>query len=69
MAGHVAARMTSLLPPPYGTGTRRNDEKRKYILRHLSGLEYRTLACGTRTEAVQCELELVANKDNYRFKT
>jgi hypothetical protein len=69
MAGHVAARMTSLLPPPYGTGTRRNDKKRKYILRNLADLEYRTLACATRTEAVQCELELMTNKDRYKFKT
>ena len=33
-AGNVAARMSSLLPAPLGTGTRRNSRKRDYVLEH-----------------------------------
>ena len=31
---HVAERMASLLPPPYGCGTRNNQAKRKYVFEH-----------------------------------
>lgn len=34
-AGHVAYRMTSLLPDPLGCGTRGNEGKRKYVCEHL----------------------------------
>src|SRR5690349_8984928 len=53
--GHVASRMTSLLPNPDGTGVRRNDGKRKYVCSHLSDIEYRTLPCITREDATECE--------------
>jgi hypothetical protein len=69
MGGHVAARMTSLLPPPLGNGTRNNDGKRKYIEQHLSEIEYRTLACRSRQEAAEQERSLRANRSKYRFQT
>jgi hypothetical protein len=69
MSDHVAARMTSLLPKPYGTGTRNNLQKREYILAHLGELEYRTLACPTRRQAQECERKLKESKSKYEFQT
>jgi len=66
---HVAERMTSLLPVPFGCGTRDNQQKRKYVLDHLGIIEYRTLACATPEEADEHERELKANRDIYLFKT
>src|SRR4051794_16385067 len=42
---NCAARMTSLLPKPLGTGTRNNTAKRDYVLSHLKDLEYRCFPC------------------------
>lgn len=69
MAGHVAARMTSLLPKPLGTGTRNNKDKRSYLDKNLNDIEYRTLPCASRAEATEAERRLAANKKSYRFKT
>lgn len=55
---NAAARMTSLLPPPLGQGTRDNEDKRDYILKHLPSLEYRTRTFTTKAEAQRCEREL-----------
>jgi hypothetical protein len=55
IGGHCAARMNSLLPCPHGCGGRNNSRKRRYILRHLKDIEYRTLACRTRAEAARVE--------------
>ena len=41
---NVAYRMTSLLPLPYGAGTRKNMEKRRYVSAHINHIVYRTLA-------------------------
>jgi hypothetical protein len=49
--GHVAYRMTSLLPKGWGCGTRDNQKKRDYVLNQLDKIEYRTLACDTLREA------------------
>jgi hypothetical protein len=38
----VAYRMSSLLPEPWGIGTRKNLEKRNYVGKHLREIEYRT---------------------------
>jgi hypothetical protein len=57
-AGHVAYRMTSLLPKPCGTGHRSNAAKRAYVLEHLEDIEYRTAAFATSKEARVCEREL-----------
>jgi len=69
MSGQVALRMTSLLPRPYGRGTRNNQQKRKYVLTHIGKIEYRTLACPTRQQAQECERQLKGNKSGYEFET
>ena len=69
MAGHVASRMTSLLPEPQGKGTRNNSEKRDYVFKHLAEIEYQTLACPTRDDAKAAEREIAINRDAYLFKT
>lgn len=56
--GNVALRMSSLLPPPLGSGTRNNAKLRDYLLQNLHRIEYRTLACATREEATTREYEL-----------
>lgn len=56
--GHVAQRMTSLLPAPIGHGTRNNRALREYVLRNLNHLEYRTTACATKADAVALEKRL-----------
>jgi hypothetical protein len=69
MGEFVALRMTSLLPKPFGRGTRNNTAKRAYVLEHITNLEYRTCACPTRQDAAVCEGELKANKAEYFFRT
>jgi hypothetical protein len=66
---HVAERMTSLLPAPFGCGTRNNRDKRKYVFDHLGSIEYRTLACATPAEADACERQLKDNRAAYIFQT
>jgi hypothetical protein len=65
----VALRMTSLLPAPFGAGTRNNQNKRQYVLEHIENIEYRTLACSTAEEAKQRELRLKENRTAYKFPT
>lgn len=69
VGGHVAQRLTSLLPTPYGCGTRNNNGKREYVFLHLENIEYRTLACLTYEEAKVSEKKLRVNKDKYLFST
>lgn len=69
IGGRCAHRMTSLLPAPFGCGTRNNEDKRKYLLRHLLDIEYRTHPCQTRAQAADIERRLKADNPNYRFKT
>jgi hypothetical protein len=69
MGGHVALRMTSLLPTPLGRGTRNNKFKREYIEKHLPQIEYRTVSCATGTEALNIEKELKKNRGMYKFPT
>ena len=69
VGGHVALRMTSLLPAPLGRGTRNNKLKREYIAEHLPYIEYRTIPCTTRTEALKIEKGLKSNKKTYKFPT
>lgn len=66
---HVAKRMTSLLPPPFGSGTRNNTAKRDYILYNLPDIEYRTKPCASDDEAKAEERLLKKNKHLYRFNT
>jgi hypothetical protein len=65
---NVALRMTSLLPRPYGQGTRKNAEKRNYVFKHLGLIEYRTIPCLTYDEAKEIETEM-RRKNRYRFHT
>jgi hypothetical protein len=51
-AQNVAARMSSLLPAPFGCGTRNNTEKREYVLANISVVEYRTIAFATAEESI-----------------
>jgi hypothetical protein len=66
--GHVALRMTSLLPPPFGAGHRDNEAKRAHILEHLDDIEYRTAPFATSKEAKVCEQELKLS-GSYIFAT
>jgi len=66
---NVANRMTSLIPRPLGSGTRKNEGKRKYILEHLTDIEYRTLPCATVHEAKERERKLKVRNDEYLFPT
>jgi hypothetical protein len=67
--GHVAHRMNSLLPTPWGSTGRRNREKREYVLKHLGRIEYRTLACATHGEAKDEERRLRSRSSEYLFPT
>lgn len=55
---HCRKRMKSFFPKPYGTGTRNNENKRKYILENWKDLEYRTCATATKEEAVKIDRHL-----------
>ena len=55
---NLAYRMSSLLPKPFGQGTRNNEDKRKYILNNIENVEYRTVAFITEKEMKDCEREL-----------
>jgi 6-pyruvoyl-tetrahydropterin synthase len=63
---NVALEMTSLLPKPSEQGTRKNADKREYVLKHLDHIEYRTVPCKSLYEAKKLEVEL-RRKGGYRF--
>ena len=42
--GNLAYRMSSLLPEPYGEGTRVNLDKSEYVWDNIDDIEYRTIA-------------------------
>ena len=67
MAGNVATRISSLLPKPFGCGTRNNSAKRDFVFEALGDIEYRTVATISRFEAI--ELEGRFKKADYRFST
>lgn len=64
---HTARRISSLLPKPIGTGAREDAERCGYCLAHIDDLEYRTLACATKPEALLAEQTLRANAARYQF--
>lgn len=66
---HVAERMTSLLPKPWGCGTRNNRAKREYVLAHLRTIEYRTLPCNTHEAAKEEERNLQLRRSKYLFES
>ena len=55
---NVAFRMSSLLPFPVGKGTRKNPKKRDYVIKNIGDIEYRTLACITKEQALEIQREL-----------
>jgi hypothetical protein len=61
-------RMKSFFPPPYGTGKRNNEDKRKYVFRNWQNLQYRTYETTTRDEAKNIEDRLKA-QGNHIFNT
>jgi hypothetical protein len=69
ISGHVALRMTSLLPAPMGRGIRNNAAKRRYILKHIGKIEYRTATCEDRQETVREERKLKQKSSAYVFGT
>jgi hypothetical protein len=64
--GHVAYRMSSLLPEPNGKGTRNNSKVRQYISENLSDIHYRTLACIDKATAKQIQDDMI-EPDKYLF--
>jgi len=63
---NTASRMSSLLPAPFGDGTRNNAPLRVYIFTNLMAIEYRTLACSSKKIAKQIQDEMIA-KNKYLF--
>jgi hypothetical protein len=61
-------RMQSLMPKPYGKGSRNNEYKRQYILDNYQDLQYRTFHTDTREEAADIE-RAIKQKNNHRFNT
>ncbi|KYG77167.1 hypothetical protein [Roseivirga echinicomitans] len=61
-------RMKSLYPKPYGVGTRNNEDKRKFILKNWSNLEFRTLATKTRDHAKNVE-DIIKDNSDHLFNT
>ncbi len=71
LCGHsknLAMRMSSILPAPLGTGTRKNCDKRQYVLNHLGEVEYRTMACTDKQAALIAERQL-RSSNKFRFPT
>ncbi len=68
-SGHVAARMSCLLPKGLGTGGRRNTRKRDYVLKYLDLIEYRTITCDTGPGAFRLEKEFKPKQGPYSFPT
>ncbi len=65
---NCAYRMSSLLPKPFGQGTRNNESKREYILEHLSLMSYRTISFINQDEMKKIEREIKALKI-HKFNT
>lgn len=65
---HLAERMTSLLPKPFGCGTRNNDFKREYVLKNLENIEYRTVSLITEEDMQICE-DLLKKKKLHKFNS
>lgn len=55
---NCASRMSSLLPPPLGTGTRKNSRKREYVAKNIDVIEYRCAAFSSVSDAKEFERQL-----------
>jgi hypothetical protein len=65
---NLIKRMKSFFPKPYGTGTRNNVEKRKYILENWKVLQYRTISTDTKEEAVKID-HFLKSLNIHRYNT
>ena len=65
---NLAYRMTSLLPLPFGQGTRNNNHKREYVLKNLINIKYRTVPLENTLKIKTFELEL-KNSQQYIFNS
>ncbi|WP_444956937.1 hypothetical protein [Microbulbifer sp. ZKSA002] len=65
---NCAFRMSSLLPKPFGCGTRKNAKKREYVLEQLLNIEYKVLACDDIETARKQEKKLKEER-SYLFPT
>ncbi|WP_293887923.1 MULTISPECIES: hypothetical protein [unclassified Sphingobacterium] len=65
---NLAYRMSSLLPKPYGQGTRKNNNKREYILNNIENMLYRTISFLDEKEMKTFEKEL-KKSEKYIFNT
>ncbi len=66
IGGECQERMKSLMPAPYGSGTRNADDKREYVLEHYKVLVYRFIATKTRDEAAKIE-NFLRGQNNHLF--
>lgn len=58
-SAHVCWRITSLLPAPFGQGTRNDSKKRRDVWNNLARVEYRTMACEGVQDARETEVWLL----------
>ncbi|SCH90614.1 hypothetical protein [uncultured Bacteroides sp.] len=65
---HLAHRMTSLLPKPYGAGTRNNEDKQNNVLSNIQDIEYRTMSFINNDDAKQFET-YIKFTEQYLFNT
>lgn len=65
---NTACRMTSLLPEPYGAGTRKNINKRNYVWQNIDDIEYRTIPCKSREKSI-CVESQIKEAEKYIFNT
>lgn len=64
----LAYRMASLLPAPFGAGTRMNKDKQNYVLNNLQDIEYRTMSFIDNDDAKGFE-SYIKEKETYLFNT
>jgi hypothetical protein len=64
---NIAYRMSSLLPAPFGAGTRKNKGKFNYVLNNIQDIEYRTISFIDDAEAKRFE-NYIKHKEEYLFK-
>lgn len=65
---NTAYRMTSLLPSLYGQGSRKNNDKREYILDNIGNIEYRTMAFSNKDDMNKFETSL-KSQNKYIYNT
>ena len=65
---NLAYRMSSLLPKPFGAGTRKNEDKPNYVLNNIQDIEYRTISFINNDEAKRFEKN-TKHKEEYLFNS